>query len=185
MKNKDLKKGHDIGPLFKSDIKNYYFFVHLTDPLFDGAVCQLGLREGRLPNAKVRGHQVEGGAGAPRHPLHSLQGAPECLHINTSRRPGPVTLASHHLSLSLSILSNLSLFTITISSGGGAWVASRALVMLMSLVRHMTMLSEGEPTHKPLQSQAFSEGKKSPFTSLMDGVIVIIMAVILFLMQVV
>lgn len=57
--------------------------------------------------------------------------------------------------------------------------------MLMSLVRHMTMLSEGEPAYKPLQSQAFSEGKKSPFTSLMDGVIVIIMAVILFLMQVV
>lgn len=34
--------------------------------------------------------------------------------------------------------------------------------MLMSLVRHMTMLSEGEPTYKPLQSQAFSEGKKKP-----------------------
>lgn len=89
---KDLKK--------LNTLKCIYFFVHLTDPLFDGAVCQLGLREGRLPDAKVRGHQVEGGAGAPRHPLHSLQGAPERLHINTSMRPGPATLASHHLPLS-------------------------------------------------------------------------------------
>lgn len=39
-------------------------FLHLTDPLLDGAVCKLGLREGRLPNAEVRGHQIKGGAGA-------------------------------------------------------------------------------------------------------------------------
>lgn len=54
---------------------------HLLDPLPDGSVCKLGLCEGRLPNAKIWGHQVEGGAGASRHPLHSLQGASQCVHV--------------------------------------------------------------------------------------------------------
>ena len=47
-----------------------------------GSVCQLGLREGRLPDAEVRGHQVQGGARAAWHPLHSLQRAAQCLHIS-------------------------------------------------------------------------------------------------------
>lgn len=40
-------------------------------------------------------------------------------------------------------------------------------------------------SHKPLQSQTAFQMKKSPFTSLMDGVMVIIIAVLLFLIQVV
>lgn len=75
----------------------------LTDPLLDGAICQLGLREGRLPDAEVWRHQVKGGAGASRHPFHSLQGASQRLHIKTSVRPGPATPAS--LTLSLFLLS--------------------------------------------------------------------------------
>lgn len=33
-------------------------------PFLDGSSRQLGLPEGRQPDAEVRGHQVQGGAGA-------------------------------------------------------------------------------------------------------------------------
>lgn len=71
-----------------------FFFVpwqHLlpVDPLPDGAVCKLGLREGCLPNAKIRGHQVEGGAGASWHPLHPLKGASQRLHVKGQRETWP------------------------------------------------------------------------------------------------
>uniref|UniRef100_A0A3P9KGT1 Proteolipid protein DM beta n=1 Tax=Oryzias latipes TaxID=8090 RepID=A0A3P9KGT1_ORYLA len=83
--------GHDVPPLYLRSGWSWSC-CHRHDPLPDGAVCQLGLREGRLPDAEVRGHQVEGGAGAPRHPLHALQGAPQRLHIDGSVRPGPASL---------------------------------------------------------------------------------------------
>lgn len=121
-------------------LSSHDHFLRPTDPLPDGAVCQLGLREGRLPDAEVRGHQVEGGAGASRHPLHPLQGAPQRLHIEPSGRPGRATPASLPLSLLLSFYLSLS----TIPSRGGADGAYGPSPPLMSLVRHMTMWSGGE-----------------------------------------
>ena len=71
---------------------------------------------------------------------------------------------------------------------GGGWRLGPS-PLLMSLVRHMTMWSVGGvggvgTSHKPPQSQtAFQMKKKSPFTSLMDGVLIIIMTFILLLIN--
>lgn len=132
----------------------------LPDPLLDGAICQLGLCERCLQAAEVRGHQIKGGAGASRHPLHSLQGASQRLHIKTSVRPGPATPAS--LSLSLSLLS----FRLSHSPlpRGGGWRLGPS-PLLMSLVRHTTMWSGGETQTFPVTNSIADEKKKPLYLS--------------------
>lgn len=131
--------------------------AHLTDPLLDGAVCQLGLREGRVPDAEVRGHQVKGGAGASWHPLHSLQGASQRLHIKTSVRPGPATPASLPLSLfCLSICLSLP------SPPEGGRMAPRALATADVTGASYDNVVWGGTSHKPPQSQQHFRWKKAP-----------------------
>lgn len=115
---------------------------HLLDPLPDGSVCKLGLCEGRLPNAKIWGHQVEGGAGASRHPLHSLQGASQRVHVKGR--------ASCRPSLSGSPLSTLSPLSLLSPPKWGRWRLG-PLPPLMSLVRHTTMWSGGDSTQTAIQ----------------------------------
>lgn len=52
---------YTVSALFQSDLISCAFAL---DPLSDGPVRQLGLCEGRMQNAEIRGLQVQGGAGA-------------------------------------------------------------------------------------------------------------------------
>lgn len=69
---------------------------------------------------------------------------------------------------------------------GGGWRLGPS-PLLMSPVRHMTMWSVGggwgRHTNLLSHKQHFRWKKKSPFTSLMDGVLIIIMTFILFLIN--
>lgn len=124
---------------------SYPPFQHLLDPLPDGSVCKLGLCEGCLPDAKIWGYQVKGGAGASRYPLHSLQGASQCLHVKSQRKARPCLSASPPPPLFSRCLS------LCHPSARGGWRLG-PLPPLMSLVRHTTCGLEGT-SHDPLQSQ--------------------------------
>lgn len=138
---------------------------HLSDPLPDGSVCKLGLCEGRLPNAKIWGHQVEGGAGASRHPLHSLQGASQRVHVKGRAWCWPC------LSAPPRPLNSLSSVSLPSPPKWGGWRLG-PLPPLMSLVRHTTMWSGGDSTQTSSVTNSNSDflGKKSPVTSLKDCV---------------
>lgn len=127
-------------------LRSYPPFQYFLDPLPDGSVGKLGLCEGCLPDAKIWGYQVKGGAGASRYPLHSLQGASQRLHVKGQSKARPCLSAPPHPSLFSHCLSLCHPFPMEVDGASGPchfwchWCVIRQCGL------------EGT-SHKPLQSQ--------------------------------